>query len=59
MPSGVPAEENELAIYKWMRDVQGLCAADIELDTRLERQARGTLKATIVTNERENREQKQ
>ena len=49
------AEENEIAVYKWLKDTKKLCTADPDLDLRLERKARGTLRSTIEGRERENR----
>jgi len=51
------AETNELIIYQWLKDVKKLCQPDPELDLRLDRKARGTLRSTIDARERENRGQ--
>jgi hypothetical protein len=49
------AQKNELAMYKWLRDVKKMCTADPELETRLSREDRGVLKSVIEARERENR----
>jgi hypothetical protein len=49
------AQMNELKMYKWMKDVKKLCVADPELELRLERLTRGTLRSVIETREREAR----
>jgi hypothetical protein len=49
------AEENELAIYKWLKDEKKLCSGDPELDLRLDRQKQGSLKSVIEEHEKENR----
>jgi hypothetical protein len=44
------AQENQLQIYTWLKDAQRLCNPDPEMELRLERQARGTLRSVIEEN---------
>ena len=50
------AQEQELIIYRWLKDRQGF--SDYLMDLRLERQARGTLKLTIAEREMDQRHAK-
>jgi len=49
------AVKNQLAIYKWLRDVRH-CASDAELERRLEQEEGDTLKSAIEERERTSRE---
>jgi len=48
-------QENQLAIYKWLKEVKHLCTSDPVMEMRLQRQAAGTLRPVIEANEREQR----